>query len=61
MIIDLSLHIIGNIFGLKSSGKVPKNEGAQNVKETTSEMKKPDGGKYSWFPLFEKGDRLVYN
>ncbi|XP_038907111.1 nuclear export mediator factor Nemf [Benincasa hispida] len=29
---------------LASSGKLPKNEGAQNVKETTSEVKKPDGG-----------------
>ncbi|CAK9328903.1 unnamed protein product [Citrullus colocynthis] len=29
---------------LASSGKVSKNEGAQNVKETTSEVKKPDGG-----------------
>lgn len=53
--------IIGNIFGLQSSGKLPKNEGPQNVKETTSEVKKPDGGKYSWFSLFEKYHHLVYN
>lgn len=53
--------IIDNVFGLQSSGKLPKNEEPQNVKETTSEVKKPDGGKYSWFPLSEKGDHLVYH
>lgn len=36
--------ITDNIFGLQSSGKSPKNEGGQNVKEITSEVKKPDGG-----------------
>ena len=52
-LLNVDLHsIIDNIFGLQSSGKLPKNEGPQNVKETASEVKKRDGGKYSWFSLF---------